>query len=366
MQKMAKLLIATLVLLAVIVGAQEEKKCRLLALAGGGDAGSYQAGAIKGLVEAEPTTHWDVVTGISVGSLNGAGLSIFEIGQEKAAADFLVQTWKGIKGYKDIYQNYWLGPLYGLLKKSGIYDVAPLRKLLTNMLKDKKLKRQFLLGATNIREGTYDLYHEQNMEPFELVDAIMSSAAYPVLLPSADFRNNKYMDGGVKNAIDVSAGIHKCLDAGFSQKEIVIDIILCSSKHLSLIDASHARPLNILNRVIQLYSYDKVVRNVDDIMLIFPDIKYRYVVTPSIVLPSGDLPLNFSHAQIELMINQGIEDAKKTVEEGPGVSFKKMVKEFREDLIKELTTSPFKKTESKKDIVEAAFNKALEEVFLEN
>jgi NTE family protein len=60
-------------------------------LRGGGDKGAYQAGVIKGLIDNLPSnkTDYDLVTGISVGSINAAAFSVFEIGKEKEAADFL-------------------------------------------------------------------------------------------------------------------------------------------------------------------------------------------------------------------------------------------------------------------------------------
>lgn len=340
MSKIIKLALSALVTGFVM---SDDNICRVLTLAGGGDAGSYQAGVIKGLVDAEPETHWDVVTGISVGSLNGAGLSIFEVGKEKEAADFLINVWRNIKGHKDIYENYWLGPLYGLLNKSGIYDTTPLRQLLTKIVDKRSLKRKFFLGATNIRSGTYDTFDETTLTGTDFVDAIMSSAAFPVLLPSADFRGNKYMDGGVKVSVDVAGGIHKCLDAGFDEEQIIVDTILCSSKHLSVIDAVHAKPLNILNRVFQLYSNDKVVKDVDEVRQVFSKVNYRYLIEPTAMLPSGDLPLNFSHDQIELMINQGIRDAQNVVKEGKGNSFYRFIRDYKEQRHNELRKSPFKK-----------------------
>lgn len=58
--------------------------CRALALSGGGNKGSYEAGAIHGLVNGlEPKdVEYDVVTGVSVGAINAAGVSLWPIGQE--------------------------------------------------------------------------------------------------------------------------------------------------------------------------------------------------------------------------------------------------------------------------------------------
>ena len=61
------------------------QKCRALALEGGGDAGSWQAGAIAGLVENLPANEvqYDVISGVSVGSINGLYVATYEKGDEK-------------------------------------------------------------------------------------------------------------------------------------------------------------------------------------------------------------------------------------------------------------------------------------------
>jgi len=60
-----------------------------------------------------------------VGTLNGAGFSLFDYGQEKEAADFLLSIWRGLEGKSSIYRNWppWgsLGPLIALSKKDWIF-----------------------------------------------------------------------------------------------------------------------------------------------------------------------------------------------------------------------------------------------------
>lgn len=59
-----------------------------MVLEGGGDRGAYQAGAIDGLVSQLPKedTSYDIVTGISAGSLNGGLLALYETGDEANAS----------------------------------------------------------------------------------------------------------------------------------------------------------------------------------------------------------------------------------------------------------------------------------------
>jgi predicted acylesterase/phospholipase RssA len=61
-------------------------------LSGGANKGSYEAGVIYGLSRLLNGTDmaYDVMTGVSAGSLNVGGLSMFPVGEEKAMADWLI------------------------------------------------------------------------------------------------------------------------------------------------------------------------------------------------------------------------------------------------------------------------------------
>lgn len=54
---------------------------KALVLSGGGGKGSYQAGAIKYLL-GERRENYDIITGTSVGALNGSFLSMYSTGKE--------------------------------------------------------------------------------------------------------------------------------------------------------------------------------------------------------------------------------------------------------------------------------------------
>jgi predicted acylesterase/phospholipase RssA len=81
--------ICTLALLGVtfFVSKSEAKqaKCHALVLSGGANKGAYEAGVIHGLshlLKSEDVA-WDVMTGVSTGSINIGGMGVYPIGQEK-------------------------------------------------------------------------------------------------------------------------------------------------------------------------------------------------------------------------------------------------------------------------------------------
>ena len=78
--------------------AGKQETCHALALSGGGNKGAYEAGVIYGLthsLDASEVT-WDVVSGVSAGALNSAGMSIFAVGDELNMSEWLVNLWLSI------------------------------------------------------------------------------------------------------------------------------------------------------------------------------------------------------------------------------------------------------------------------------
>jgi predicted acylesterase/phospholipase RssA len=353
---------AVITLLALFFLVKSDKKnCYVLALEGGGDKGAYQAGAIKGLVDytSSGEVEWDVVTGISVGSMNAAGLSIFAPGDEKSASDFLVSTWRKIKGSGDIYKNWFAGPLEGLFFKSGIFDTSPLRNIIQETVKNETLKRKFVCGATNFNTGSYDTWDENVLYRNDYEGAIVSSSSVPVLFPVTSFNNSFYMDGGVKMGVDIASGINKCIDMGFVDEDIIVDVVLLTSKEISPQDASGVHPLGVLIRMLEIQSYDSSMSSFDYMKQVFPNVKFRYVVAPTKALPSGNTPLIFSPSQIETMINYGLQDAQNVINKGEGKNLEELLRDYmleRQAYTKRKTNLNEKKKDSKLEFLSSNEN----------
>lgn len=72
----------------------ESKKCRALVLEGGGDKGAYQAGVIRGMYErlGQEGATYDVVSGVSIGAINGLAYSLHKPGHEDEATQWLCKS----------------------------------------------------------------------------------------------------------------------------------------------------------------------------------------------------------------------------------------------------------------------------------
>ncbi len=74
---------------------QTQAVCRALALSGGGNIGSYEAGVIYGLNHFKDTTDfaWDVVSGVSAGAINSFAISLWPKEQGVQMSEWLVKLW---------------------------------------------------------------------------------------------------------------------------------------------------------------------------------------------------------------------------------------------------------------------------------
>jgi len=86
----------SIILFAALTTATEQEYCRAMVLSGGANNGAWEAGVLWGLANygIESDYYYDVVTGVSAGAINAAGLSPFAPNDIKNAAQFLTETWE--------------------------------------------------------------------------------------------------------------------------------------------------------------------------------------------------------------------------------------------------------------------------------
>lgn len=296
----------------------ENKKCLILALQGGGDHGAYQAGVLKGLANnlSEEDRRWDIITGISAGTLNGIGFSIFPHGKEIEAADYLENVWRSIDSKDKLYKNWKnlgiFGPAYALFSETGLYDTSPLRELINKVLSDKEILRDLHIGITNIETGEYEVIEAKTLSKKDLVDASLASSAVPIIFPAIEFKGKMYQDGGLKHGIDILSGINECKEKGFEEKDIVVDIIKCFNKEFQHKDPTKFNSVESFLHWLSIWNKDRSARDIDDIIRNFKEVNFRYLIAPSKELPNS-IALFFKKEEIELMFSIGEEDAKNAV-----------------------------------------------------
>ena len=185
--------------------------CRALVLAGGGARGSYQVGVWRALMELD--WHPQIITGTSVGSLNGA---MFVLDQYETARDM----WLAIRS-KDVMElpeeDADLSALHQFLRsvvKAGGMDVTPLEEIVERVLDEDALR------AAPIRFGLVTV-EQRGLKPRELTldeipagkvkDYLMASAACFPALRAREIDGVKFLDGGYSD--NMPTGLAKRMGA---------------------------------------------------------------------------------------------------------------------------------------------------------
>ena len=134
--------------------------CTALVLSGGGSNGAWEVGAFWGFLNyGNPDDYkYDVVSGISAGSINTLALSVWEIGKEKEAAQWVSDLWKNLKT-SDVWKNWTLSIAEGLTIKGGMLDNSPLLAYMENLISQyTKYERRVSIGAGNVNNGEFQVF----------------------------------------------------------------------------------------------------------------------------------------------------------------------------------------------------------------
>lgn len=241
---------------------------KALVLSGGGAKGAYQAGVISQLIASG--CRYDLVTGISVGAINGGFIAQFNQKQCDEAVDVLKRMWFKTTT-RDVMKKWFAWPVSALWRPS-VYSSEPLRDLLDRFIDHDRLVAsdvRLIVGAVNFRTGRYRAFDFDN--PYRgpnAVDAILASAAFPAMLSGVDIGGEHYIDGGIRTVSPLKSAI----DAGATE----IDVVMCSSVTHEPNNDSKVTTINVAKQAINVMSdevmqkdlklaalYNKVWREVD-------------------------------------------------------------------------------------------------------
>lgn len=258
-----------------------------LVLSGGGFKGAFQVGALEYLMynpvfiedEIIDIDHFDIISGVSVGSLNGAMLATgqFEVLKDIWFNQILNQ------GSKVIYFSKYLEdglpntqkiideliPTFGIWDKiklifskkkqaellqsiqrnildlESFADNSPLRTILDqHIFQDRFGDIAYKIGFVSLRDGKYkSLGHDEFPNDAELRKAILASSSIPTIWPPVPtIRTNTgefffdNVDGGIRNV----SPLKDVIDAinarpNVESEEHYIIVINCSTQHLPVI-----------------------------------------------------------------------------------------------------------------------------------
>lgn len=279
---------------------------RALVLSGGAAKGAYQIGVLRRWM-LEENTDYQIMCGVSVGSLNVACLAQEPFGSPRKAFERLEAVWLGVNNEK-IYRRWVPFGRLSALWKDSLFDSSPLRDLVARELDVERIRnsaRQVRVGAVCLETGEKRFGTERDAR---LADWVVASASFPVFFQPVEIDGKHWFDGGVRNLTPLG----QALELGATE----IDMIVCSDGQKKEIPAPKRRPIHYqIFRAIDIMS-DQILRSDLTVTLLknelsMYDEKYREVrirlVEPDSPLVNNSL--DFDPAKIREMFERGYADS---------------------------------------------------------
>ena len=126
---------------------------------------------------------YDVVTGVSAGSINAVVVAAWPIGQEKEMAEWASSLWAKLR-ISNVFENWKpAGIVTGVLEKSGIFNDEPLMELMQTVFDERegKMYKRFVVSCVNSNTGEIVLFDETNPD---IPKASVSSSSIPAVFPT--------------------------------------------------------------------------------------------------------------------------------------------------------------------------------------
>ena len=146
--------------------------------------------------------------------------------------------------------------------------------------------------------GAYVTFNETTKD---LSKAILSSSSIPFVFPSQpwEIEGAKMVgiDGGTAWGTNLVSVVQRCRELVDSDSKITVDIVVCDSHQISQWDDKGSAINNFL-RFEEIKKYNDAVANIARFMLAFPDVNFRYFVSPSGPVADGLNMLNADNSTI--------------------------------------------------------------------
>ena len=214
-----------------------------LVLSGGGARAAYQVGVLSGIAErAGSDTSFPIVTGVSAGAINAAGLASAQ-GSFGQAVSTLERAWLGMSIGTVFHSGFFAllrssfkwacvlatgGSVPGF-KVRGVLDTRPLRETLSHFVKSEGIEanlssgklRALALSATSYATGrtvtfvhgardvpTWERAGRIAMQTRISVDHVLASSALPILFPAVAVGDQFLGDGSIRQTAPLAPAIH--------------------------------------------------------------------------------------------------------------------------------------------------------------
>lgn len=111
-------------------------------------------------------------------------------GSEQAAAQAMEKFWLDAANNK-LYQDWFGGPVTGLLYNGGLYDDTPMKTFLSKEITSAQMQRDVSIGIVDALQGEYVDFEKSNVTTGDnLQSALFASFAFPGIFQPAKVFNS--------------------------------------------------------------------------------------------------------------------------------------------------------------------------------
>src|SRR5581483_8141528 len=169
-------------------------------LSGGGTFGATQVGMLRALVEAGISA--DLVVGVSVGALNGAG---YAARPDRSGVDDLARLWRGLTAEQIYPRDRLHGPWRYFQSRPSVYSPEGLRGAISEFLPYRDLADAAV--PVQVVAAALPGVTERWFDRGPAVDVLAASAALPGLYPPVVLDGEQLIDGGVVDTVPIRRAV---------------------------------------------------------------------------------------------------------------------------------------------------------------
>lgn len=252
-----------------------------LALGGGGAKGAYQVGVLQALEELKLIDSLNIISGVSIGALNG----YFYLGSKNSQSVY--DAWKQGMDY-NVFKEERFFPIDK--DTGGFFNLEIIKKLAENYVDEevfKKAKQDLYIVLTKVaRPSLVSLAKKSNREKViihlnkkeEPLDYVIASSSIPLIFGFQNIEDEYFVDGGLSDNNPISVLVEKGAKVVFYaslDKHVDLDVFLDKDVTLIELTSIYALPVLAISRLISTVDFD------NDSFL--KRVKYGYHVTKSMI-----------------------------------------------------------------------------------
>lgn len=214
-----------------------------------------------------------------------------------------------------LYRSWFGGITRGLFFEGGLYNSAPLEDFLKKEFSSYTNQRPLDMGIVDVVTGSYKEFDSENITQGQnLHDALYASLSFAGFFPPADVMGSYYFDGSAVWDIDIFSAVNRCKDKGFSNEDIVVDVVMTSSANLKEVNASDYKSIQMLFRYLEISSFYNSMDGLLRAKFAYQGVTWRYAISPTAAIPSSLKPLNMNQRDMEASFAVGYKDAQDAID----------------------------------------------------